>query len=129
MVLGDMRELGEVSEREHVAVGRRAGEVADLVVTFGGLARTIAREAATTDGRFDAGPPTVTSFSLEQRGELTDYLLGELRQGDVVLLKGSRGLEMEDIVERLRDESRSRAVEESDNSGIRGVRNGGVEGS
>ena len=56
-VLGDMRELGEVSEREHVAVGRRAGEVADLVVTFGELARTIAREAATTDGRFDAGPP------------------------------------------------------------------------
>jgi UDP-N-acetylmuramoyl-tripeptide--D-alanyl-D-alanine ligase len=101
-VLGDMRELGEVSEREHVAVGRRAGEVADLVVTFGELARIIAREAATTDGRFDAGPPAVTSFGLGQREELIDYLLRELRQGDVVLLKGSRGLEMEEIVERLR---------------------------
>jgi UDP-N-acetylmuramoyl-tripeptide--D-alanyl-D-alanine ligase len=107
-VLGDMRELGEVSEREHVAVGRRAGEVADLVVTFGGLARTIAREAATTDGRFDAGPPAVTSFSLEQRQDLIAYLLRELRQGDVVLLKGSRGLEMEEIVERLRDETARR---------------------
>jgi UDP-N-acetylmuramoyl-tripeptide--D-alanyl-D-alanine ligase len=112
-VLGDMRELGEVSEREHVTVGRRAGEVADLVVTFGGLARTIAREAATTYGRFDAGPPAVTSFGLEQREELIAYLLDELRQGDVVLLKGSRGLEMEEIVERLRDETRSREVEES----------------
>jgi UDP-N-acetylmuramoyl-tripeptide--D-alanyl-D-alanine ligase len=101
-VLGDMRELGEVSEREHVAVGRRAGEVADLVVTFGELARIIAREAATTDGRFDAGPPAVTSFGLGQREELIDYLLRELRQDDVVLLKGSRGLEMEQIVERLR---------------------------
>jgi UDP-N-acetylmuramoyl-tripeptide--D-alanyl-D-alanine ligase len=101
-VLGDMRELGEVSEREHVAVGRRAGEVADLVVTFGELARIIAREAATTDGRFDAGPPAVTSFGLGQREELIDYLLRELRQDDVVLLKGSRGLEMEEIVERLR---------------------------
>ena len=69
-VLGDMRELGEVAEREHVAVGRRAGEVADLVVTFGEMARTIAREAATTDGRFDAGPPAVTSFALEQREDL-----------------------------------------------------------
>ena len=119
-VLGDMRELGEVSEREHVAVGRRAGEVADLVVTFGELARTIAREAATTDGRFDAGPPAVTSFGLEQREELIAYLLRELREGDVVLLKGSRGLEMEEIVERLRgtrveksevEESRSRIRE------------------
>jgi UDP-N-acetylmuramoyl-tripeptide--D-alanyl-D-alanine ligase len=109
-VLGDMRELGEVSEHEHVVVGRRAGEVADLVVTFGGLARTIAREAATTDGRFDAGPPAVTSFGLEQREELIAYLLRELRQGDVVLLKGSRGLEMEEIVERLRVGSRESEV-------------------
>jgi UDP-N-acetylmuramoyl-tripeptide--D-alanyl-D-alanine ligase len=101
-VLGDMRELGEVTEMEHVTVGRRAGEVADLVVTYGELARTIAREAATTGGRFDAGPPVVTSFGLEQREELVDYLLGELRAGDVVLLKGSRGLQMEEIVERLR---------------------------
>ena len=101
-VLGDMRELGEVSEREHVAVGRRAGEVADLVVTFGEMARTIAREAATTDGRFDVGPPEVVSFSLDQREELIAYLMDELRAGDVVLLKGSRGLQMEEIVERLR---------------------------
>jgi UDP-N-acetylmuramoyl-tripeptide--D-alanyl-D-alanine ligase len=107
-VLGDMRELGDLSEREHVAVGRRAGEVADLVVSFGGLARTIAREAATTNGRFDAGPPAVTSFGLEQREELIAYLLRELRQGDVALLKGSRGLEMEQIVEQLRDETARR---------------------
>jgi UDP-N-acetylmuramoyl-tripeptide--D-alanyl-D-alanine ligase len=112
-VLGDMRELGELTEREHVAVGRRAGEVADLVVTYGELARIIAREAATTDGRFDVGPPAVTSFGLEQREDLIDYLLRELREGDVVLLKGSRGLEMEGIVERLRDESVSRSVGQS----------------
>jgi UDP-N-acetylmuramoyl-tripeptide--D-alanyl-D-alanine ligase len=110
-VLGDMRELGELAEHEHITVGRRAGEVADLVVTFGELARIIAREAATTDGRFDAGPPRVTSFGLEQREELIDYLRRELREGDVVLLKGSRGLEMETIVAALRVESRESTVE------------------
>jgi UDP-N-acetylmuramoyl-tripeptide--D-alanyl-D-alanine ligase len=110
-VLGDMRELGEVSEREHVAVGRRAGEVADLIVTFGEMARTIAREAATTDGRFDVGPPAVTSFALEQREDLIQFLLHELREGDVVLLKGSRGLQMEEIVARLRVGSRKSKVE------------------
>ena len=113
-VLGDMRELGEVTEREHVAVGRRAGEVADLVVTFGEMARTIAREAATTDGRFDVGPPEVRSFALAEREDLIAYLQHELREGDVVLLKGSRGLQMEEIVERLRVESRKSEVESAD---------------
>jgi UDP-N-acetylmuramoyl-tripeptide--D-alanyl-D-alanine ligase len=102
VVLGDMRELGERAEAEHVIVGRRAGEVADLVVTYGDLAQIIAREAAQTNGRFDAGSPIVTSFGLEQRDELVAYLLRELREGDVVLLKGSRGLQMEDVVARLR---------------------------
>ena len=101
-VLGDMRELGEVTENEHITVGRRAGEVADLVVTYGELARTIGREALNTDGRYDSGPPEVISFSLEQRDDLITYLLQELRPGDVVLLKGSRGLQMENIVDRLR---------------------------
>lgn len=101
-VLGDMRELGAETENEHITVGRRVGEVADVVVTYGDLARTIGREAATTDGRFDAGPPVVTSFALDQRDELIAYLLRELQAGDVVLLKGSRGLQMEDIVKRLR---------------------------
>lgn len=101
-VLGDMRELGAETENEHITVGRRVGQVADIVVTYGDLARTIGREAERARGRFDAGPPIVTSFDLDQRDELIAYLLQELREGDVVLLKGSRGLQMEEIVDRLR---------------------------
>ena len=44
-VLGDMRELGAIAEEEHRIVGRRAGEVADLLVTYGELARIVAAEA------------------------------------------------------------------------------------
>jgi UDP-N-acetylmuramoyl-tripeptide--D-alanyl-D-alanine ligase len=97
-VLGDMRELGAISEREHRVVGRRAAEVADVVITFGELARTIADEAK----RIDARVRSVTSFGLDQRFELTEHLLAELRPGDIALLKGSRGLEMETMVTALR---------------------------
>ena len=45
--------------------------------------------------------PAVTSFALAQRDELVDYLRHELREGDVVLLKGSRSLRMEEMVEQL----------------------------
>ena len=101
-VLGDMRELGSVEEEEHRVVGRRAGEVADLVVTYGELARLIGEEARTMPGRVDGQPPQVRSFGLDQRGELVEFLRRELRDGDVALLKGSRGLRMEEMVGALR---------------------------
>ncbi len=105
-VLGDMRELGAVSEAEHRVVGRRAGEVADLVVTYGDLARLSAEEARSASGRnVDGRPPDVTSFGLDQREDLVRFLLEELREGDVVLLKGSRGLRMEEMVVALRADS------------------------
>jgi UDP-N-acetylmuramoyl-tripeptide--D-alanyl-D-alanine ligase len=101
-VLGDMRELGSVTEDEHRIVGRRAAEVVDLLVTYGELARTIAAEARAAEADVDGRRLDVTSFGLDQREELVTFLLGELRDGDTVLLKGSRGLEMEDFVAALR---------------------------
>jgi UDP-N-acetylmuramoyl-tripeptide--D-alanyl-D-alanine ligase len=101
-VLGDMREMGEIAEQEHKIVGRRAAEVADLIVTYGDLARIIAEEARSVEGLDDVQAPEVVSFGLDQRTELVSYLRQELRAGDVVLLKGSRGLMMEDMVDALR---------------------------
>jgi UDP-N-acetylmuramoyl-tripeptide--D-alanyl-D-alanine ligase len=100
-VLGDMRELGDVSEEQHRLVGRRAAEVVDELVTFGKLALTIAVEArlaAHEKGR----AVTIRSFGLDERRELVGFLAGELREGDIALLKGSRGLKMEEFVESLR---------------------------
>ncbi len=98
-VLGEMRELGSESEAAHRLVGARAGEVADLVVTFGEAAGPLVEAAVAIDGR----SPRVASFEADRRGELAEFLLGELVDGDVVLLKGSRGLRMEEIVQRLQD--------------------------
>jgi UDP-N-acetylmuramoyl-tripeptide--D-alanyl-D-alanine ligase len=105
-VLGDMRELGSLAEEEHRVVGRRAAQVADIVVAYGDLARYIAEEAAVvTPDDVDGRPPRVATFALEERQELIDFLSGELREGDVALLKGSRGLEMEEMVAALRDDA------------------------
>jgi UDP-N-acetylmuramoyl-tripeptide--D-alanyl-D-alanine ligase len=100
-VLGDMRELGSATEHEHRVVGRRAAEVVDLLVTYGELARVIASEAAEV-AEVDGRSLDVTSFDLDQRRELLDFLQAQLQDGDVVLLKGSRGLQMEEFVEALR---------------------------
>jgi UDP-N-acetylmuramoyl-tripeptide--D-alanyl-D-alanine ligase len=105
-VLGDMRELGEVAEEHHRLVGRRAAEVVDLLVTYGELARIIAEEAGIAAAEIDGRRLDVTSFGLDQRAQLVAYLLEQLREGDVVLLKGSRGLEMEDFVESLQSTGR-----------------------
>jgi len=103
-VLGDMRELGEEAAAQHREVGLYAAEVADLLLTFGSLGRLIA-EAALERSSVDGKVLAVQSFELDQREDLTRLLLSELRPGDTALLKGSRGLEMETIVEALRAEA------------------------
>lgn len=110
-ILGDMRELGEVSDDQHRLVGRRAADVADVLITFGSLARTIASEA--TDTAQLAGKSLlVQSFGLEQRAEVVPFLVDFLREGDVALIKGSRGLEMEEFVSELQ-----RLTEREDDEG------------
>lgn len=100
-VLGDMRELGQETEVQHQEIGSIVAGVADVLFTFGTMGRLIAESAIaqSVDGRM----LDVTSFAVDQREALTNALLAELHPGDVVLLKGSRGLEMETIVASLRD--------------------------
>jgi UDP-N-acetylmuramoyl-tripeptide--D-alanyl-D-alanine ligase len=100
-VLGEMRELGEVSDEEHRIVGRRAGDLVDVLYTYGVLADPLA-DAARSAPRGERPPLEVRSFPVEEREELTAALREELRGGDVVLIKGSRGLEMEHVVAALR---------------------------
>lgn len=100
-VLGDMRELGAASLEHHVAVGQRAARVVDYLVTYGELARTIALTYQETRAEIDAPGGIVTSFGIDQRAELVAHLLDQLQDGDIVLLKGSRGLTMEDFVAAL----------------------------
>ncbi len=94
-VLGDMLELGEFEERGHRMVGARAAEVAQHLVTVGERARWIGEEAVR------AGLPEAALTTLEDSDQAVEFLRGEIGRGDVVLVKGSRGIRMDKIVSEL----------------------------
>lgn len=96
-VLGDMLELGAYEEEAHRTVGREVARVADLLLTIGPRARIIADEAVRQG--FAAGQ--IQQF--ERKDDVVTALKAELREGDAVLIKGSRGLALEDVVAELRE--------------------------
>jgi UDP-N-acetylmuramoyl-tripeptide--D-alanyl-D-alanine ligase len=93
--LGDMRELGPLAPEWHREVGELAGAsgIAGLV-TVGELGRYLAEGAR----RLLAGEQVIESAS---NSEAVAALLARVGPGDVVLVKGSRAMAMEEIVERL----------------------------
>lgn len=96
-VLGDMLELGEVSEGAHHAVGREAGALGiDVLVGVGPLS------AHTVAGAREGGIRDVWAF--DDNLSAAQALPGILREGDVVLVKGSRGMRMELIARTLTKE-------------------------
>jgi UDP-N-acetylmuramoyl-tripeptide--D-alanyl-D-alanine ligase len=94
-VLGDMLDLGTREEIGHRLVGRRAREVAQLLVTVGPLARIIAAEAR------EAGLPAAAVVELEDSQAAIEYLRRNIRPGDVVLLKGAREVKLDRVVPAL----------------------------
>ena len=96
-VLGDMRELGSAELDGHREVGRHAAEVADVIVAVGDLGRWIG------DAAVAAGHPAV--HIVHDKSEIAPALAAEVRDGDVVLIKASRALELETLVDELREDA------------------------
>ncbi|MFS0727605.1 UDP-N-acetylmuramoyl-tripeptide--D-alanyl-D-alanine ligase [Paenibacillus sp. 1P07SE] len=97
LVLGDMLELGDQEEEMHREVGRYITPAkADRVLTFGTLGACIADGAAAA---FAAEPQAVRAFDDKQA--LGAWLRSQLSPEDLVLVKGSRGTRMEQIVQAI----------------------------
>jgi UDP-N-acetylmuramoyl-tripeptide--D-alanyl-D-alanine ligase len=94
-VLGEMLELGPTSPALHRAVGERAAAVADIVLAVGGAP---AKELALA-----AGPKARHLADAESALAAARELV---RAGDVVLVKGSRGIALERVVDGLLAEVR-----------------------
>ncbi|MFC1524049.1 UDP-N-acetylmuramoyl-tripeptide--D-alanyl-D-alanine ligase [Thermodesulfobacteriota bacterium] len=101
VVLGDMLELGEQSRAIHEGIGERICRLGnEYFLTYGDMAARAA-EAAVAAGMNTAG---VRSFDDKQKvQEWIEGLLvtGKLSRGDWILFKGSRGMQMETIIEAL----------------------------
>lgn len=94
-VLGDMFELGPYEEQGHVMVGVRAAQVVKRLFTVGDRARIIAMAAKRS------GFPEKMITSVDTVEEAINVLQGKFKKDDVVLIKGSHGLHMEQIVSAL----------------------------
>jgi UDP-N-acetylmuramoyl-tripeptide--D-alanyl-D-alanine ligase len=92
-VLGDMRELGPETPRFHREAGERAAQLGfSPVVAVGELSRELAAGARAGGSE---------SVWLPDAAAAADWAAGELRQGDVVLVKASRGVGLDRVVKRL----------------------------
>lgn len=90
-LLGDMLELGDISRAAHEEVGRQAVEnKVDYLVTYGEQARRIAVVAAAK------GLPTLHADTYAQ---VAETLLNKMQPGDALLVKASRGMALEKVLE------------------------------
>ncbi len=94
-VLGDMLELGYLEEAGHRQVGRRAAEVAKLLVTVGQRARWIGEEAIAS------GLPKDKVIMVADAVTAVATLEELIEEKDTVLIKGSLGMRMDQIINAI----------------------------
>lgn len=94
-VLGDMLELGACEEEAHRSLGRLAAQVADLLITKGERAHWIAEAA------LEQGLPAKQVVVTYTANDAICYLRAAVKPGDVILLKGSAEMRMEEVTRAL----------------------------
>jgi UDP-N-acetylmuramoyl-tripeptide--D-alanyl-D-alanine ligase len=99
-VIGEMLELGDRSTELHRDVGRAAAKAGvDLLLAVGGAPAKALADAATASGMAAAN---VRYFATSD--EAADAAVELVRTGDLVLVKGSRGVKTDHVVGRLKAE-------------------------
>lgn len=97
-ILGDMFELGDFAKEGHEKVGGFAAEShIDVVAAVGQMASSIINGASKSKGK------GIELYSFSTNQEVIDNLKNIIKPNDTILIKGSRGMHMENIVESLRE--------------------------
>ncbi len=96
-VLGAMLELGEAAVEEHASIGRMAASLGiERLITVGALASVAGRSA------LEAGMKDASVLSFNDNAALIAGLKKVIESGDTVLVKGSRGVSLEEVVEGIK---------------------------
>ncbi len=94
VAVGDMLELGGQAERLHAEAGRCVADCGlDLLVVVGPLARRLLAAA------WESGLPKEAGRVFETSEQAGEFLAGWVRPGDAILVKGSRAMRMEQVLE------------------------------
>ena len=100
-ILGDMLELGEKTDFYHREIGKEVTKLSiDILITLGPGGKIIA-QSSKKEGMAEE---RVFSFDKNEKINLAKKLLSLTKPGDFILLKGSREMKMEEIVEFLQKE-------------------------
>ncbi|MEG0370790.1 MAG: UDP-N-acetylmuramoyl-tripeptide--D-alanyl-D-alanine ligase, partial [Clostridium sp.] len=90
-VLGDMFELGDYSETGHRKTGIAAKEKADILIAIGDNAKYI----------YDEAKDYIQSKYFNSKEDAKHYLMSILESGDIALIKASRGMKLETILDYI----------------------------
>ncbi|MBU2524355.1 hypothetical protein KKG71_04130 [Patescibacteria group bacterium] len=98
--LGQMNELGDRAETEHIKIGKQIVHSADVLITVGKLGRIYAKTAA--DYRKSKG---LDIYSFDSSKEAGNALRDLLKNGDTILVKGSQNnVRMENLIKEIMKE-------------------------
>ena len=99
-VLGDMLELGVCSDAEHYKIGRVTAKNADILLAYGPSSERMLYGAVT------GGMSQSNARAFTDKEKLTQALLQMAKPGDTLLFKGSRGMRMEQVLEKFLEETK-----------------------
>lgn len=95
-VLGDMLEIGDYTIEEHQALGTLVSKSADILVTVGPRAKFIAEGAK----KAKMSSRHIKSFDTSDEARIAIQNL--IKKDDLILIKGSHGVELDKIVEEIK---------------------------
>ncbi|MBZ9572143.1 hypothetical protein KJA15_02340 [Patescibacteria group bacterium] len=95
-VLGDILGIGKYTIGAHESIGERVAKNADLLFTIGSRAKFIAQ------GAYIKGMTKEKIFQFDEISQAGKTLQKEIKKGDLILVDGSKEMEMEKIIEEIR---------------------------